>query len=50
MAKNPEDRTPEEIEADLAFLHQLREQLRITYGTRVGGTDLLLAEVREAGQ
>ncbi len=48
MAKNPEDRTPEEIEADLAYLHQLRDQIRITYGTKVGGTDLLLAEVREA--
>ncbi len=47
MAKNPEDRTPEEIEADLTFLHQLREQLHITYGAKVGGTDLLLAEVRE---
>ncbi len=50
MAKEPQDRTPEEIEADLTYLHQLREQLRVTYGTRVGGTDLLLAEVREADQ
>ncbi len=45
----PDDRTPTQIEADLGWLHQLREQLRVAYGTKVGGTDLLLAEVREEG-
>lgn len=43
----PEDRTPEQVEADLEFLRQLRAENMARYGRMVGGTDQLLTEIRE---